>query len=166
MTSLERQERAISVALQVNGAARQATAEARTSLLTFLREALGLTGAKRGCEEGECGACAVILDGRLVHSCLVLAVEAQGSRVTTVEGLGEPAHLAPLQQAFAEQGASQCGFCIPGMLLAATALLERRPDPDEKQIREALSGNLCRCTGYDRIVRAVHLAAELKRSGV
>jgi carbon-monoxide dehydrogenase small subunit len=151
--------------LTVNGETREELVEARTSLLTFLRETCGLTGSKRGCEEGECGACSVLLDGELVTSCLVFAVEAQGRSVVTVEGLGVPDHLAPLQQAFAEAGASQCGFCIPGMLLSATVLLEKTPKPDEGAIRRAVSGNLCRCTGYDRIVAAIQQAAGLKAGG-
>ncbi len=151
--------------LELNGETVEGLAEPRTSLLTFIRETAGLTGSKRGCEEGECGACAVLLAGRLVDSCLVLALEANGQKVTTVEGLGDPHHLSPLQAAFAEAGASQCGFCIPGMLIAATALLEHDPDPDEATIRQAISGNLCRCTGYSRIVAAIRAAAELKRSG-
>lgn len=149
--------------LRVNGEEKSALVEARTSLLTFVRETLGLQGAKRGCEEGECGSCAVLMDGRLVQSCLVLAVEAQGSEITTVEGLGNPHQLAPVQQAFMEVGASQCGYCIPGMLLATSNLLEHNPSPDEAAIRKGLSGNLCRCTGYDRIVKAVKLAAGMRR---
>jgi carbon-monoxide dehydrogenase small subunit len=150
------------LAVTVNGAPREALLEPRTSLLTFLREQCGLTGTKRGCEEGECGACLVLLDGRLVNACLVFALEAQGGHITTVEGLGSPRHLAPLQQAFLESGASQCGYCIPGMLLSAHTLLEHETHPDEAAIRRAISGNLCRCTGYDRIVRAIRLAAELR----
>ncbi len=146
----------------VNGQACEARVEPRQSLLTFLREALHLTGAKRGCEEGECGACAVLLNGRLTHACLVLAIEADGATVTTVEGLGDARHLSPLQSAFEEAGASQCGFCIPGMLMAATSLLERHPHPSDAQIRQGISGNLCRCTGYDSLVRAIRLAAGRK----
>jgi aerobic carbon-monoxide dehydrogenase small subunit len=148
--------------LTLNGAPLEALVEPRTSLLTFLREGCGLTGAKRGCEEGECGACVVLLDGRLVNACLVFALEAHGRHVVTVEGLGTPQHLAPLQQAFQESGAAQCGYCIPGMLLSAHALLEHEGHPDEGAIRRAISGNLCRCTGYDRIVKAIRLAAELE----
>ena len=148
--------------LTVNGTAVEAWVEPRTSLLTFLREQLSLPGAKRGCEEGECGACVVLLEGRPVNSCLIFAVEANGHKVTTIEGLGTPAHLAPIQQAFLETASSQCGFCIPGMLLTAHALLVAEPKPDEGRIRRALSGNLCRCTGYDRIVKGVLLAAELR----
>ncbi len=148
----------------LNGTPREIAVEARTSLLTALREHCGLTGSKRGCEEGECGACTVLLDGHTVTACLVFALEVEGAQITTVEGLGTPQHLAPIQQAFAEAGASQCGFCIPGMLIAATALLAEHPDPDEDAIRRGISGNLCRCTGYERIVQAIRLAAELRRS--
>ena len=151
--------------ITVNAAAREDMVEPRISLLTYLRETCGLTGAKRGCEEGECGGCIVLLDGQLVTSCLVFAVEVQGRSLVTVEGLGVAHQLNPLQQVFAESGASQCGFCIPGMLLAATALLEREPRPGEEEIRRAISGNLCRCTGYDRIVAAIAKAAELKGAG-
>jgi len=151
------------VQLTVNGRVRRAEVEPRTTLLTLLREHLGLTGTKRGCEEGECGACAILLDGKLVDACLVLALEADGRDVLTVEGLGDPHHLSPLQKAFSESGASQCGFCIPGMLIATTALLESNPDPDEGAIRAAISGNLCRCTGYVRIVEAVERAAKMRR---
>ena len=154
----------IPLRITVNGAGREELVEARTSLLTYLREQAGLTGSKRGCEEGECGGCSVLLDGRLVTSCLIFAVEAQGRDVVTVEGLGHPQHLSPLQQLFAESGASQCGFCIPGMLLSATPLLESNSDPDEQDIRRAISGNLCRCTGYDKIVAAIGQAAALKKS--
>ena len=153
----------ISVNMTVNGITQQHQAEARSSLLTFLREQCGLTGTKRGCEEGECGGCTVLLNGELVTSCLIFAVETQGADVLTVEGLGTPHHLSPLQEAFAGGGASQCGFCIPGMLLAATVLLERNPNPNEQDIRKAISGNLCRCTGYDLILAAITKAAELKK---
>ena len=152
----------IPVSITVNGRLRETLVEPRTSLLTFLREPCGLPGTKRGCEEGECGACVVLLDGHPVTSCLIFAVEAEGHDLTTIEGLGQPAHLAPIQQAFLETAASQCGFCIPGMLLSAHALLSAETQPDEARIRQALSGNLCRCTGYDRIVKAVKLAAELR----
>jgi len=156
--------------LTVNGQATEALVSPGTSLLTFLRETCGVTGPKRGCEEGECGCCAVLLDGKLVDSCLIFALEAEGADVLTVEGLrgdvaGKPDYLAPVQQAFAEAGASQCGFCIPGMLLATTSLLERNPAPSDGEIRRAISGNLCRCTGYTPIVKAIRLAAELKRNG-
>ena len=148
--------------ITVNGEQREDLVESRTSLLTYLREQAGLTGSKRGCEEGECGACSVLLDGQLVASCLIFAVEAQGKDVVTVEGLGHAQHLSPLQDMFAESGASQCGFCIPGMLLSATTLLENNSAPSEQDIRRAISGNLCRCTGYDKIVQAIGKAAKLK----
>ena len=151
--------------LTVNGQKQEVRVDVRTSLLTLLREHLGLLAAKRGCEEGECGACAVLVDGRSVQSCLVLAVEMNGHEITTAEALGQPHRLGPVQQAFAETGASQCGFCIPGMLIATEALLRENPNPDAAQVRTALSGNLCRCTGYDRIVKGVLKAAELRRGG-
>ena len=151
------------LSLRVNGSPTEGLVEPRTSLLTFLREQCGLTGAKRGCEEGECGACSVLLDGHPVNACLIFAVEAEGRNVTTIEGLGSAAHLSPIQQAFMETGASQCGFCIPGILLAAHALLEAEAHPGEQRIRRAISGNICRCTGYHRIVKGIQLAAELKR---
>jgi aerobic carbon-monoxide dehydrogenase small subunit len=152
----------LALSLSVNGRPCEARVEPRRSLLSFLREDCGLGGTKRGCEEGECGACVVLLDGRPVNACLVFAVEAEGRHVTTVEGLGDAQHLAPLQQAFLESGAAQCGFCIPGMLLCAHVLLQHEAQPDEAAIRQAIAGNLCRCTGYDRIVRAIRLAAELR----
>ena len=149
--------------ITINGETREDLVESRTSLLTYLREQAGLIGSKRGCDEGECGACSILLDGRLVASCLIFAVEAQGRDVVTVEGLGHPHHLSPLQEMFAQSGASQCGFCIPGMLLSATTLLENNPDPSEQDIRRGISGNLCRCTGYDKIVEAIGKAAQLRR---
>ena len=129
------------------------------SLLECLRDILGLTGAKEGCSGGNCGACSVLLDGRLVNACLVLGVEIKGHEVTTVEGLADWRGLHPIQQAFVEEDALQCGYCTPGFLIAAKALLDREPDPSEERIRTWLAGNLCRCTGYDRIVRAVRSAA-------
>lgn len=134
--------------------------EPHQSLLECLRDVLGLTGAKEGCNDGNCGACSVLLDGRLVNSCLVLAVEIDGRQVTTVEGLADWQGLHPLQQAFIAEDALQCGYCTPGMLIAGKALLDRNPDPTEAEIRTWLSGNLCRCTGYDKIVRAVKAAAK------
>jgi len=133
--------------------------EPRQSLLECLRGILGLTGAKEGCNDGNCGACAVIMDGRVVNSCLVLGVEAEGRRITTIEGLARGAELHPVQRAFLEQGAVQCGFCTPGLILATKVLLDRHPDPSEPQIRRWLANHLCRCTGYDKIVRAVRQAA-------
>jgi carbon-monoxide dehydrogenase small subunit len=129
------------------------------SLLECLRDILGLTGAKEGCTGGNCGACSVLLDGRLVNSCLVLGVEIEGREVTTVEGLANWHGLHPVQQAFVEEDAIQCGYCTPGFLIATKALLDREPNPSEERIRTWLAGNLCRCTGYDKIVRAVQSAA-------
>ncbi|MGC9467142.1 MAG: (2Fe-2S)-binding protein [Anaerolineae bacterium] len=148
------------VSAVVNGEATEFLCEPHQSLLTCLRDILGLTGAKEGCNDGNCGACSVLLDGRLVNSCLVLGVEVDGREVTTVEGLAEWGGLHPLQEAFIAEDALQCGYCTPGMLIAAKALLDRNPNPDEEEIRAWLAGNLCRCTGYDKIVRAVQAAAE------
>ncbi|MCI8303972.1 MAG: (2Fe-2S)-binding protein [Lawsonibacter sp.] len=128
------------------------------TLLQLLREKAGLTGVKCGCELGECGACTVIYNGRAVNSCCILAEQAGGANIITIEGIGTAEHPHPLQQAFIDAGAIQCGFCTPGMILSAKALLDRNPHPDEETIREALSGNLCRCTGYSKIVEAVQLA--------
>ncbi|MDR7402952.1 MAG: (2Fe-2S)-binding protein [Armatimonadota bacterium] len=150
--------------LRVNGGAYRVRAEAARTLLEVLREDLGLTGTKCGCDEGDCGACTVLLDGEPVNACLVLAVHAQGREITTVEGLAD-GRWHPVQEAFAAEGAVQCGFCTPGMLLSAVALLARNPDPAEEDIRRGLSGNLCRCTGYVRIVRAVRRAAQALRGG-
>ena len=152
------------IELTVNGKREGREVEPSRTLLELLREDLKLTGTKAYCYSGVCGACTVLLDGEAVSSCSLLAPQAAGKEVTTVEGLGDPEHLSPLQQAFAETGASQCGFCIPGMLIAATALLESHADPDDETIREGISGNLCRCTGYTRIVEAIRLAAQLRRS--
>ena len=138
-------------------------ADERDSLLDALRERIGLTGVKEGCNNGNCGACAVIMDGRLVNSCCVMAAEVEGTDLTTVEGLASEDSLTPLQQAFLEEAALQCGICTPGFLLSSTALLERNPNPSEHDIRFWLSGNLCRCTGYDKIVRAVQRASEMMR---
>jgi carbon-monoxide dehydrogenase small subunit len=135
-------------------------AEDYKTLLEVLREDLGLTGTKHGCELGECGACAVLVDGEPVLSCLVLAVESEGRHIETVEGLAAGGRLHPLQECFADLGAAQCGYCIPGMLMTAKALLDREPHPSRERIREALSGNLCRCTGYLQIVEAVEAAAK------
>lgn len=130
------------------------------TLTQVLREDIGLLGTKEGCGIGDCGACTVILDGRPVNSCLVLAVQANGSRITTIEGVAEGQNLHPVQQAFIDHGAIQCGFCTPGMVLSAKSLLEKNPRPTELEVREALSGNLCRCTGYQKIVEAVQAAAQ------
>lgn len=151
--------------LQVNGEARDVAVPVHKTLLEVLREDLGLTGTKHGCELGECGTCTVLVDGQPVLSCLVLPVECQGAEILTVEGLAGPAGLHPLQQAFAELGAAQCGYCTPGVLLTARALLERRPRPTRDEIRAALAGNLCRCTGYTKILDAVALAADRLAAG-
>jgi carbon-monoxide dehydrogenase small subunit len=133
--------------------------EPRQSLLECLRDVLGLTGTKEGCNDGNCGACTVIMDGRMVNSCLVLGVEAEGREITTVEGIAAPSDLHPIQKAYLENAALQCGFCTPGFIVASKALLDNEPNPSEYRIRHWLAGNLCRCTGYDKIVRAVLAAA-------
>jgi aerobic carbon-monoxide dehydrogenase small subunit len=148
------------VALTVNGEPREAEVWEGESLLFALRERLGLPGSKNACEQGECGSCSVLLDGRLVCSCLVLAAQADGHDVVTVEGLAENGRLHRVQAAFAETGAVQCGFCTPGFVVAAADLLEHNAEPSDDEIREALSGNLCRCTGYAKIFDAVRLAAQ------
>jgi aerobic carbon-monoxide dehydrogenase small subunit len=147
------------IELTVNGERREADVWAGESLLVTLRDRLELPGSKNACEQGECGSCSVLLDGELVCACLVLAAQADGHTVVTVEGLAQ-AELHPVQQAFADAGAVQCGFCTPGFVVAAADLLSRVPDPSDDVIREALSGNLCRCTGYAKILDAVHEAAE------
>jgi aerobic-type carbon monoxide dehydrogenase small subunit (CoxS/CutS family) len=139
----------------VNGISYPLEVAPETTLLYAVRDGVGLTGAKEGCDDSECGACMMLLDGKPVNSCSYLALQADGREVTTVEGLGDAAGLAPLQRAFLEHGGVQCGFCTPGMLISATALLEANPRPTEDEVRIALSGNLCRCTGYDGIVKAV-----------
>jgi aerobic-type carbon monoxide dehydrogenase small subunit (CoxS/CutS family) len=149
----------VRIALTVNDEAREALAPVHKTLLEVLREDLGLTGTKHGCELGECGTCTVLVDGEPVLSCLVLPVEVEGRRITTVEGMAQAGRLHPLQQAFAELGAAQCGYCTPGILLTATALLAERPSPTRQEVKEALAGNLCRCTGYTKILDAVELAA-------
>ncbi len=146
--------------LHVNGQPVQSEVPARRLLSDFLRDDLHLTGTKRGCETGTCGACSVLLDGRLVKSCLSLAVQAKGCSIKTVEGLQSGDRLHPLQESFMNCGGLQCGYCTPGFLMAACALLEQHPRPTEAQIREGLSGNLCRCTGYTQIVESVQQAAE------
>lgn len=147
------------LALEVNGEDHRLLAPDHRTLLQVLRDDLRLTGTKWGCDLGECGACTVLVDGRPVLSCLMLARRAEGHAVTTVEGMAERGRLDPLQAAFAELGAAQCGYCTPGMLLTARALLDGNPDPTTDEINHALAGNLCRCTGYTKIVDAVHLAA-------
>jgi carbon-monoxide dehydrogenase small subunit len=149
------------ISANINGEPHEADVWEGESLLFALRERFGLPGSKNACEQGECGSCSVLLDGELVCACLVLAAQADGHDVVTVEGLGAGDELHPVQQAFVDAGAVQCGFCTPGLVVATAALLERIPDPSEDEIREALSGNLCRCTGYQKIFDAVHLAADL-----
>lgn len=151
----------ITIALELNGRPMQFEVAKDETLLFLLRERAGLTGAKKGCDLGECGACTVIMDGRAVNSCCVFAVQADGTRVETIEGIGTAEHPHPLQQAFVDAGAVQCGFCTPGMILAAKALLDREPTPTPEQIRQALSGNLCRCTGYEKIQQAVQAASKV-----
>lgn len=137
----------------------------RLRLIDVLRDLIGLTGTKEGCSEGECGACSVIMDGKLVNSCLVMAFQAQGSSIITIEGLGDDENLDPIQRGFLEAGAVQCGYCIPGMILAAKVLLDKNPNPTDEEIRKAISGNLCRCTGYNKIVEGVKKASLYLRGG-
>jgi len=153
----------IHVTTTINGDATEFLCEPDETLLDALRDRLGLTGSKEGCGTGDCGACSVTLDGRLVCSCLVLAAEAEGREVGTIEGMADGETLHPLQQKFLEHAALQCGICTPGFLVAAKALLERNPDPTETEVRYWLAGNLCRCTGYDKIIRAVLDAAKEMR---
>ncbi len=150
---------AVRMKLRVNGEAQEILFHSYKTLLEVLREELNLTGTKHGCELGECGACAVLVDGEPVLSCLTLALECDGRSIETVEGLAQGTQLHPLQAAFADCGGSQCGYCTPGMLMTAKALLEAEPDPSRERIREAISGNLCRCTGYQQIVDAIERAA-------
>ncbi len=152
----------LSINVTVNGVAREGTAEARKTLADFLREDLALTGTHLGCEHGVCGACTVLLDGEPVRSCLMLAVQARRASITTIEGLADGDDLSPLQSALRESHAFQCGFCTPGFLMQITALLRENPSPTETEVREALSGNLCRCTGYETIINGVLSAAEVK----
>ena len=151
--------RKVHVQTTLNGEQTEFLCEPRQSLLEVLRDVVGYTGTKEGCLTGDCGACSVILDGRPIDSCLVLGVEAEGKEITTVEGLADGDTLHPLQKKFLEHAALQCGICTPGFLVTAKALLDRNPDPSEHEIRYALAGNLCRCTGYDKIVKAVQDAA-------
>ena len=154
------------VSTTVNGDSVEFACPADESLMTALRDRVGLTGVKEGCGTGDCGACSISLDGRLVCSCIVLGVEAEGRSIETVEGLSQNGVLHPLQQNFIDHAALQCGICTPGFLVAAKALLDRNPNPDESEIRYALAGNLCRCTGYDKIVRAVQATAkDMRKKG-
>ena len=152
--------RKVHVQTTINGEAVEYLCEPRQSLLEVLRDVLHLTGAKEGCNNGNCGACSVILDGRLVNSCLVLGAELEGKSLETIEGIANPDQLHPIQDAFLENAALQCGICTPGFIMAAKALLDNNPNPTEYEIRYWLAGNLCRCTGYDKIVRAVQDAAQ------
>ncbi len=154
------------ITLTLNGAKRTFRVSARETLLELIREKAGLTGTKKGCDLGECGACTVILDGRAVNSCCVFAAQCDGAQVETIEGIGTADRPHPLQIAFKELGAIQCGFCTPGMILAAKALLDRNPAPTRQQVIDALSGNLCRCTGYARIEQAVLAAADMLNGGL
>jgi aerobic carbon-monoxide dehydrogenase small subunit len=152
------------ITLKVNGTTRSGSPEVRKTLADFLRDDLELTGTHLGCEHGVCGACTVIMDGRPVRSCLMLAVQAAGHEVTTIEGLASDGVMSTLQQAMYESHSFQCGFCTPGFVMSATAFLSEHPDADEEQLREALSGNICRCTGYESIINGVLLAAERNRT--
>ena len=151
---------AISVTFKINGIIQQLEVQAHHTLATVLREQLGLLGTKVSCGEGECGACTVIVDGKAVNSCIMLAPEVDGREVITIEGLAKKGELDPIQTSFLEEGAVQCGFCTPGMIMSTKALLMEKPDPSVDQVREALAGNLCRCTGYHRIINAVLKSAE------
>ena len=145
----------------INGEQVEYLCEPRQSLLEVLRDVLEMTGTKEGCNDGNCGACTVVMDGRIVNSCLVLGVEAEGANIETIEGVATPESLHPLQQSFLQNAALQCGICTPGFILASKALLEKEPDPGEERVRHWLAGNLCRCTGYDKIVKAVLEAADV-----
>jgi aerobic carbon-monoxide dehydrogenase small subunit len=153
----------VRIELVVNQIAYRVMVGPSATLLDVLRQDLNLKGTKRGCDQGHCGACTVIMDGKAVNACLVLAVQADGKKITTIEGLSSEGKLHPLQEAFMEEGAVQCGFCTPGMILSAKSLLDEKSNPSEEEIREALSGNLCRCTGYVKIVRAIRKASQTLR---
>ena len=156
---------AVRISMKVNGKQASAEVEERTLLVTFLRETLRLTGTHVGCDTSNCGACTVLLDGESVKSCTVLAAQADGAEVTTIEGLGSEDDLHPMQTAFWEQHGLQCGYCTPGMIMAAADLLQRNSDPSEHEVREALAGNLCRCTGYHNIVKAIAAGAKAMAAG-
>jgi carbon-monoxide dehydrogenase small subunit len=151
------------ITLNVNGGDYELLVEPRETLLDVIRRDLGLTGTKKGCNTGECGACTVIIDGKAVNACLVLAVQAKGKRILTIEGLADGGRLHPLQEAFIRRGAIQCGYCTPGMILSAKALLDKKPNPEETEIKEAIAGNLCRCTGYLSIVEAIKTVSKNHR---
>ncbi len=155
----------ISVTLNVNGTSYPVEIEPQWTLLRVLREELGLTGTKEGCGAGDCGACTVLIDGQAINSCLYLAIRAEKKKIVTIEGLSQNGRLHPLQQAFIDAGAVQCGFCTPGMILRAHSLLNEIPRPDEDQIRKSISGNLCRCTGYVKIVKAIQEASRVLTEG-
>jgi aerobic-type carbon monoxide dehydrogenase small subunit (CoxS/CutS family) len=163
LNELERSVELVALMLRVNEEELQVLVPVHKTLLEVLREDLGLTGTKHGCELGECGTCTVLVDGEPQLSCLLLPVQVEGRAITTVEGMGTTSELHPLQRAFVELGAAQCGYCTPGILLSARSLLERDPAPTRAEIREALAGNLCRCTGYAKIVEAIELAAQRMR---
>ena len=152
------------IRLKVNGEEYQLEVGPQELLLDVIRDKLNLTGTKRGCDTGDCGACTIIMDGRAVNSCLILAVEADGREILTIEGLAKNGTLHPLQETFVEYGAIQCGFCTPGMILSAKVLLDENPEPSEEEIRRAIAGNLCRCTGYTKIVQAIKACAEKMNS--
>ncbi len=153
------------ITIHVNGQTHELLVKPSASLLDVIREDLGLTGAKEGCGVGECGACTVIMDGETVNACLILAIEADGKQVTTIEGLAKGEELHPIQQAFVDVGGLQCGFCTPGMVLSAKALLDKNPNPSDDEIRKGLEGNFCRCTGYTKIIASVRAAAERMARG-
>ena len=157
---MSNKEDRILLSMVVNGEPVEVEVDPTWTLVRVLREELRLTGTKKGCEQGDCGACTVLLDGEAVNACLVLALQAQGKQIATIEGLGRPANLHRLQQSFIEHGAVQCGFCTAGVIMAAVALLEKNPHPTEEEIRTGISGNLCRCTGYAKIIEAIRKAAE------
>ncbi|HEY3452609.1 MAG TPA: (2Fe-2S)-binding protein [Myxococcales bacterium] len=154
----------IEIKVRVNGIDEAQSVQANTTLLTFLRENLNLTGAKEGCNEGECGSCMVLLDGKAVNSCLILAAEVDGKEIVTIEGIGGAKSLHPLQQSFLKHHAVQCGFCTPGMIITALGLLHEKPEPSELEIKTALAGNLCRCTGYKQIIESIQAAAKEVRA--
>jgi aerobic carbon-monoxide dehydrogenase small subunit len=149
--------------IKLNGEPVEALVQDNRTMLDFLRKNMGLTGTKKGCEEGECGACTILMNGMPINSCIMLAVEADGQEITTIEGVSKNGELNPIQKAFIEKWALQCGFCTPGMIMSAIALLDTNPKPTEYEIRDAIAGNLCRCTGYAKIVEAISAAAEVLR---
>ncbi len=148
------------IRLRINGLALELEVKPWATLLDTLREDLGLTGTKEGCGQGECGACTVLMDGKPVNACLILTMEAEGKEIVTIEGLASGDELHPIQQAFVDRGGMQCGFCTPGMILSAKALLDENPDPTDEEIRKGLEGNFCRCTGYTKIIESIRVAAE------